>query len=71
MSTLRYEWPSAQAPTVSRELRVFVCPPLAEFAQRVGHIRCASADVVVKVRSGEREEEREEIGFSMVLLKAA
>ena len=49
----------ARAATASRELRVFVCPPLDEFAQRVGHIRCASADVVVKVRSGEREEERE------------
>ena len=37
---------------------------LAEFAQRVGHIRCASAGVVVEVRLGEREEESEEIGFS-------
>jgi hypothetical protein len=36
---------------------VFVCPPLAEIALRVGHIRCASADVVVEVISGEREEE--------------
>ena len=54
---------------------MFVCPPLAEIAQRVGHIRCASADVVVEVRSGEREEEEreeeDEIGFSMALLKAA
>ncbi len=50
---------------------MFVCPPLAEIALRVGHIRCASAGLVVEVRSGEREEEREEIGFSMALLKAA
>ena len=55
MSTKKYEWPIAQAATARRELRVIVSPPLAEFAQRVGHIRCASADVVVKVRSRERE----------------